>query len=187
MKFKEYLKTIKAPYNLVQYLGDMTAEEWWNCCDRGDWLLFLAAKRRTDVKLIIKANVKCARLVQHLMKDQRSLDVLDVADRFVGGRATIKELLKAVDAASNAATSAQSYVYDLDDEYYDSNAYVLSDAAFAAYAASDIYAYAGQVARYAAGAISDDYFAQEKVLKDCADIVRDVIPFEALNLTEIIK
>jgi len=36
--------------------------------------------------------VWCARQVQHLMTDQRSLDALDVAERYANGQATEKEL-----------------------------------------------------------------------------------------------
>lgn len=48
--------------------------------------------------------VWCARKVQHLMTDQRSLDALDVAERFANGRATREEL----DAAWAAAEAARA-------------------------------------------------------------------------------
>jgi hypothetical protein len=50
--------------------------------------------------------VWCARQVQHLMKDPRSLAALDVAERHANGEATDKELTAARDAASVAATDA---------------------------------------------------------------------------------
>jgi hypothetical protein len=43
--------------------------------------------------------VWCARQVQHLTKDQRSIDALDVAERFANGQATKNELDIARDAA----------------------------------------------------------------------------------------
>ena len=43
--------------------------------------------------------VFCARQVQHLMKDPRSMAALDVAERHANGRATDEELLKAAEAA----------------------------------------------------------------------------------------
>lgn len=49
--------------------------------------------------------VWCARQVQHLMKDSRSLNALDVAERFANGLATEDEL-KAAWAAAEAAWSA---------------------------------------------------------------------------------
>ena len=46
--------------------------------------------------------VRCARRVQHLMTDERSIDALDVAERHANGRATDTELA-AARAASRAA------------------------------------------------------------------------------------
>ena len=46
--------------------------------------------------------VWCARQVQHLMTDQRSLNALDVAERHANGQATDKELSVAWDAAKDA-------------------------------------------------------------------------------------
>lgn len=55
--------------------------------------------------------VWCARQVQHLMKDQRSIDALDVAGRHARGLATDAELdaarAAARDAARNAAWNAE--------------------------------------------------------------------------------
>jgi hypothetical protein len=51
--------------------------------------------------------VWCARQVQHLMTDQRSLDALDVAERHAHGLATDEELAAARDAAGDAARDAE--------------------------------------------------------------------------------
>ena len=50
--------------------------------------------------------VWCARQVQHLMTDQRSIDALDVAEQFANGRATQAELAAAWAAARDAARTA---------------------------------------------------------------------------------
>ena len=50
--------------------------------------------------------VWCARQVQHLMKDQRSIDALDLAERFAHGLATEEELSAAREAARDAAGAA---------------------------------------------------------------------------------
>ena len=47
--------------------------------------------------------VWCARQVQHLMTDKRSIDSLDAAERYANGEATDKELKEAYDAAWAAA------------------------------------------------------------------------------------
>lgn len=46
--------------------------------------------------------VWCARQVQHMMTDERSIAALDVAERFANGTATEKELAAAWDAARDA-------------------------------------------------------------------------------------
>ena len=51
--------------------------------------------------------VWCARQVQHLMTDPRSLAALDVAERYANGQATDDELDAAGDAASAAGDAAQ--------------------------------------------------------------------------------
>ena len=50
--------------------------------------------------------VDCARMVQHLMTDKRSLEALDVAERHADGLATDSELDAARDAAVGAAVDA---------------------------------------------------------------------------------
>ena len=50
--------------------------------------------------------VWCARQVQHLMTDKRSIDALDIAERFANGEATRKELTSAGAAAWAAAEAA---------------------------------------------------------------------------------
>jgi len=50
--------------------------------------------------------VWCARQVQHLMTDSRSVEALDVAERFANGLATQQELAAARDAAEDAAWDA---------------------------------------------------------------------------------
>jgi hypothetical protein len=50
--------------------------------------------------------IACARRVQHLMKDQRSINALDVVERYANGAATNQELEDASDAARVAACAA---------------------------------------------------------------------------------
>ena len=61
---------------------------------------------RTDFvseKLMRLFAVWCARQVQHLMKDERSLKALDVAEAFANGTASKEELATAGTAAGDAA------------------------------------------------------------------------------------
>ena len=78
--------------------------------------------------------VECARQVQHLLTDPRSLAVLEVAERFANGQATSRELGEAWDTAGAAADAAWA------------EARAAADAALAAARASDA---AGAAARAA--------------------------------------
>jgi len=96
--------------------------------------------------------VWCVRQVQHLMPDKRSIDALDVAERFANGEATIDELVAARDAAAYAA----------DHDTANAAAYVAYDTANAAASyATAAASYATQTAAYAAAdaaaAAASDY------------------------------
>jgi hypothetical protein len=91
--------------------------------------------------------VAFAREVQHLMKDQRSIAALDVAERFANGEATQEEL-NAARAAADAARAAAAAAYAATDAARASAAARVA-AAYAAHAAAD--------AAYAAYDDDDDY------------------------------
>ena len=55
--------------------------------------------------------VWCARQVQHLMTDPRSLAALDVAERYANGEATYAELAGANDVAWDAAMAAKAVAW----------------------------------------------------------------------------
>ncbi len=132
------LEGINACQDGIDYIKDQSAIEAWKKCERGDHMLWIAKKQGVHLKTLTLAKVRCARLVEHLMKDQRSINALKVAEDFALGSATLKDLKAAYAAA------------------------------YAAYAAG------------AAGAAS----TEEEILKKCADICRETMPFELLNLSE---
>jgi hypothetical protein len=59
-----------------------------------------------DDKTLRLFAVACARRVQNLMQDKRSINALDVAERYANGKATEDELAAASDAAWAAASDA---------------------------------------------------------------------------------
>lgn len=67
------------------------------------WCLRVIPECERDARLFA---VWCARQSQHLMTDQRSIDALDVAERFANGNATQEELDAAWAAARAAARDA---------------------------------------------------------------------------------
>ena len=148
------------------YLLGKTPEQAWNDCERGDWMLWIAAKQNVDLRILTLAKARCARLVEHLMRDQRSIDALNIAERFGNCDATIEELNAAADAAGYAAADAAADAAAAAADH---------DAAYAAVAA----AYAADSAYAAAYAAAD---ARNEILKKCADICRDTIPFSELKI-----
>ena len=97
---------------LLTYLGKTKADDEplsiktvieSNGLDDALWCLRAVEGHDRDIRLYA---VWCARQVQHLMTDQRSLDALDVAERFANGQATEEELGAARDAAWAATRAA---------------------------------------------------------------------------------
>jgi len=123
-----------------------------NGLDDALWCLRAVDGHDKEIRLYA---VWCARQVQHLMTDKRSLDALDVAEAFANGKVTKEELAAAADAAWDAArgaaalTAARVAAWD-----------AAAAAAWAAWDAGDAARAAGEVARAAGAARS----AQEKEL-----------------------
>ena len=101
-----------------------------------DTLWCLRAVEGYDREIRLYA-VWCVRQAQHLLTDKRSLDALDVAERYANGEATDAELA----AAGDAAWAARA-------------AWAAADAAWAAWAARAAY-WAAADAAWAAGSARD--------------------------------
>ena len=99
-KFKPCLDATK------YYDACKSSEEAWNNCSRGDWMLWITSNLEVDIKILTLAKVHCALTVKHLMKDKRSIEALEVALKFVNGKATLEELKIAADAAYIAVNAA---------------------------------------------------------------------------------
>lgn len=82
--------------------------------------------------------VWCARQVQHLMTDPRSLKALDIAERHINGLATDEELREAAAYANSAyAAAGAAHAYAADAAAYVNSAYANSAySAYSAYAAA---------------------------------------------------
>jgi hypothetical protein len=162
--FKQYLKSLDACKPAVEWAGNKTVEEVVATCHRGDWLLWLAKKCDIGLQPLTLAKGHCANTVRHLMKDERSINAVDVAIAFGEGKSTRKELDAAksaadyaaadadgADCAANAASVAAAFAAanaaDAAAGYY--AAASAADAATAAYYAADAATYADAYA-YAA-------------------------------------
>ena len=110
MTFTEYLKSINACSDAVEWAANKTVEEVVATCHRGDWLLWLAYKCDIELQSLTLAKGHCANTIRHLMKDDRSIKAVDIAIAFGEGRATREELdLAAADADADAAADAAAY------------------------------------------------------------------------------
>ena len=146
---------------LLAYLGKTKADDEpisiatildSNGLDNALWCLQAVKGRDREIRLF---GVWCARQVQHLMTDPRSIAALDVSERFANCNATQEELDAAWADASDAAWAAASDAA--------SDARDASDAAWAAWAASD-------AARDAASdAASDAAWAASDAARDASD------------------
>jgi len=111
-KIREHQPCTSGWEKLLTYLGKTKADDEplsiatildSNGLDDAIWCLRAVEGKDREVRLFA---VWCARQVQHLMKDQRSIDVLDVAERYANGEATGDELEAAWNAARYAALAA---------------------------------------------------------------------------------
>ena len=112
MKALERIKEFKPCNEAVEWLGEeRTIEQMVNECDRGDWLLWLAKKADLDLRKLTLAKALCVRQIEHLLTDERSINALNVAERFGRGEAERYELDDAADdaAAYDAADDAAAY------------------------------------------------------------------------------
>jgi hypothetical protein len=176
MTLLEELTRMEACEEAVEWVADKTLDKAWAECERGDWMLWLAQKSGVDKRTLTLAKARCAKLVLHLMKDERSVNAVEVAERYGLGEATDEELDEARRAA-HAAYTAYTAVVD-----YSVAAYVATHAAYAAYTAAHAAADVGTAyaVAYATASAAYDACAGEKALSQCADICRQVIDIKLL-------
>ena len=84
------------------------AQTAWRNCEKSQWMLWWLNKCGIDNRTKRRLAVRFARRVQHLMRDERSIAALDVAERHADGLATDEELAAAWAAASDAARAASA-------------------------------------------------------------------------------
>jgi len=164
-----------------KWAKDKTAQECWEQCHRGDWLLWWAKKEGVGLRELTLAKGRCAETIIHLMKDQRSKDAVQAAIDYGNGLIS-EDQLNAAATAAYAATAAADAAAAADAYAATAAAYAAAAAAYAAataaYAAATA-ATAADAATAAADAAADAYAARknarEENQKKTADIVRDTI------------
>ena len=183
----EFLQKNHACPPSLEWLKSRTLAEAWEQCERGDWLLWLAAKAGVDRKRLVMAACACARLalVHVPAGEQRPRIAIETAEAWCRGEATIEQVKE---ARRNAADAAAAYAAA-------DAAYAAAAAAYAAYA----YAYAAYAAADAAYAAADAAAdSRAAALKEAAELVRGLIscaeveaaigePIEAKRMAALIK
>ena len=169
--FKDLLIELNACSPAIVWAEDKNIEEVLRDSYRGDWLLWLAKKLDLPLNKLTLAKARCAKTVIHLMKDKRSVDAVNVAERFGLDECSLEELNAAATAAYAAADDADAYAAYA--------AYAAADdaAAYAAYAAADAsYAYAAYADTDAAYADTDaDADARKNNQQHTSDICVEIL------------
>ncbi len=151
--FAASLRRLGACQEARAWARGKTLAEAWGQCERGDWMLWLAA-RRAPRRLVVLAACACARtaLVYAPAVEERPRRAIEIAERWARG-----------DAVTPAECRAAYFA-----------------AYFAAYAA-DVAAYAAAAA--AAAAADDAYaaYAADDALRKMAALVRQHIPAPQLE------
>lgn len=106
--FQELLEELDACGVARDWTAAKTIEEVVAECHRGDWLLWLASKVNVDKRKFTLAKAHCANIVRHLMKDERSLNAVDIAMAYGQGEVEQEALIVAAYAADIA------YIDDID-------------------------------------------------------------------------
>ena len=187
--FQELLIELNACGTAKEWAKDLTIEEVIKNSYRGDWLLWLAKKLHLPLNKLTLAKARCAKTVLHLMKDQRSINGVNIAERFGLDECTLEDLnlakIESLEGRKNAADAAADATYAAADAA--AAAYAAADVTDAAYAAADAAAYADAAAAYAAAdAAYDAYVAaktknQQQTSDICVEILGDLI-IERVNI-----
>ena len=107
MSLKELLIELNACDEANGWVSDKNIEDAVKEVERGDWLLWLAKKIDIPIKPLTLAKARCAKTVIHLMKDQRSIDAVNLAEKYgLTDEISDDDLKNAADAAAYYAASA---------------------------------------------------------------------------------
>ena len=175
----ELLKDYSPCGEAAEWLNDRSPKQAWLECERGDWLLWAAAKIGVDRKLVVLAACRCARDALQFVPDgePRPLKAIEIAEAWARGEATPIAATRASAARAAAAADAAYAAYAA----ADAAAAYAAAAAAAAYAAA---AYAAYAAAYAAAAYAGDAAAaaaygatRTQRLLAYADWVRETMPW----------
>ena len=115
MTVKDFIAKYKPCSDAVTWLEEFTTmSDAWEACRRSDWMLWSLGKSDyNDEKKLRAYACYCVRhtplgdgrVVWDLLTDERSRNAIEVAERYIEGKATQEELAAAGSAARSAAWS----------------------------------------------------------------------------------
>lgn len=171
--FDELLIDLHACEEAKAWAQGMTIEQVVASVERGDWLLWLAKKIDIPKRPLTLAKARCAKTVIHLMKDERSINAVNLAEEYgLSDEVSEDDLRK---AAAYAVTYAPYFAAAAAYAAAAYTAYTADAAAAAAYAANAAAAAAARRSRPAAAAYAAYDDALSKNQLHTAEICREVL------------
>ena len=160
-------------------------EDLWRDCQRGDWLLWLAAKAGVDRHIVVEAACACARTALQYVPsgEENPRRALETAEAWARGkadrtalRAATAKITFSADATTTFATYSSTVIFAICSASASAAAAAYAAAIAAITGAATAAAYAANAAAYVASAAfyaSDgDKSAWAQTLVECATIVR---------------
>ncbi len=171
LNHKGLLNRLRPCDEATDWYDDQDSEAAWQDCQRGDWMLWIAAKLKVDQKRIVRAACACVRIMLYLVPERQARPriAIETAERWCDGEATLAEMRSAARAAYAA--------------HYDTSG-ATAEVSLAAACAADIGAtadcafIAASSTAEAAGYVAS---ARMKTFAECAEIVREHIPWAVLK------
>lgn len=169
------LKKLNSPKDIAEWSKDKTWKDFYQICERGDWLLWLFKKvNPKEIREITLAKGHCAKTIIHLMKYEESRAATYAAIAFGNGEINEDEMLKAHNKVRGASVAHHKALESL---HY----YAASTAAFA----TSITSNPGNTVSTAVIASTRVVPTQEedaRILKLTADLCRKYLPIEIWNI-----
>jgi len=184
MTFKEYLESINACQEAIDWVDDKTLEESWVTCTRPDWMLWLYGRNNPDKLICVKIAVYTAKLVLPIWQrkypdDLRPQHAVEAAEKWIENPS--EENRQEAEAWEAEAWAAASAWGAWEAEAWAAAAVAraaeaAARAAVAAARAAEAAARAAETAAAEAARAAETAAAKASVNKTLADYIRNLIP-----------
>ncbi len=99
----DVLRELGACSDAVEWITELSPDDAWAKCMRGDWMLWLLG-RVDDRRNLMALACQCARLASPHDKSGTAVVAIETAERWVAGNADLDEVRRAASAADAAYT-----------------------------------------------------------------------------------